>query len=275
MVKRTSPAAQKAPARPRKPMKISSLAADTICMKRGPVIDAYEAFKPYEPAKGVLPDGKTAKLAMDEAGFDAGMWGAAGMFSGAFQEGQVFPGYPELALWAQRPEYRLITETRATEMTRKWIKLTIKGDGDDDTERTHEKIAKIEAEFRRLQVRDRFREVAVKDGFFGRGHLYLDTGHSKEPEELKVNLGNGRDATSRVKVSTRNPLQWLTIVEPMWAYPNVYNSTNPLERTWYRPDQWYVMGTPVHVSRLLLFVSQEVPDILKPAYAFGDRKSVV
>ncbi len=259
-------------------MKISPMAVaqsmmppQAFAQDSGRHIDADEFFRPYEPPKGVLPAGQTAKIAMDEAGFDIGMFAAmaGGIFSGAFEEGQLFPGYPILAQWALRPENRLMVSTRATEMTRKWIKFTTKGEGDTDSK--HEKIAKIEAEFRRLQVRDRFREMAEKDGYFGRGHLHLDTGHADDATdaELRTSIGNGSDATSLAKVSPKNPLRGLNIVEPMWTYPNVYNSFNPLSRTWYRPDQWYVMGKSVHVTRLLRFCSQEVPDILKPAYAFG------
>jgi hypothetical protein len=57
--------------------------------------------------------------------------------------------------------------------------------------------------------------------------------------------------------------------EATWTYPQRFNSTNPLKADWYRPDTWFVMGQAVHASRLLTFVGREVPDILKPAYAFG------
>ena len=264
-----------APAKPRRPMKISDYACQRIAAKAAPTLDAYDAFRPYEPAKGVLPEGRTAKIAMDEAGFDIGMFagsigGFGGAFGGAFNEGMMFPGYPVLAEWSIRPENRQIVSTRATEMTRKWIKFVVKGDGDSGkADSKHERIAKIEDEFSRLQVRDRFRECVERDGYFGRAHLHLDTGHANDPDELKTTIGNGRDAASRAKVSPERPLKWLTVVEPMWTYPAVYNSFNPLDRTWYRPEHWYVMGRSVHVSRLLRFCSQEVPDVWKPAYAFG------
>ena len=266
-------------ARPRKrvPMKISweAVAQSRIAPAKigqdAALRDPEEMFRPYEPMPGVLPTGHTAKMAMDDAGFDSGMWGAAasGMFAGAFDEGQIFPGYPVLAQWAQRPEFRLITETRATEMTRKWIKFSVKGDGEGETGDKHEEIAKIEDEFRRLKVRDIFRETAVRDGFFGRGHIYLDTGHGKDPNELAMDLGDGRNTTSRAKISPSNPLRRLGTIEPMWTYPSAYNANDPLSSDWYKPSHWYVMGRSVHVSRLLTFAGQEVPDILKPAYAFG------
>src|SRR5262249_37704416 len=59
------------------------------------------------------------------------------------------------------------------------------------------------------------------------------------------------------------------VIEPLWTYPGNYNSTNPLAEDFYRPRSWYVMNREVHASRLLTFVSRPLPDLLKPAYAFG------
>src|SRR6202043_2202891 len=64
-------------------------------------------------------------------------------------------------------------------------------------------------------------------------------------------------------------LEGFRVIEPVWCYPTNYNSNNPLRDDWYRPDMWYVLGVQTHRSRLLRFVSREVPDILKPAYSFG------
>ena len=61
----------------------------------------------------------------------------------------------------------------------------------------------------------------------------------------------------------------LRTIEPIWCYPTTYNAMNPLISTWYEPQVWYVMGTEIHRSRLLSFIGRPVPDILKPAYAFG------
>jgi phage-related protein (TIGR01555 family) len=58
-------------------------------------------------------------------------------------------------------------------------------------------------------------------------------------------------------------------VEAMWCYPTNYNATDPLKKDWYNPETWFVMSREVHRSRLLTFVGREVPDQLKPSYAFG------
>ena len=218
-------------------------------------------FLPYKPAPGVVPANQT-KFAMD-GDWDETLTWAAG--NGLLAEGQYFVGYPELAVLAQRPEYRVISETIATEMTRKWIKFTAKGD--DDNEKA-DRITAIEAAFRRLNIRDAFKELAEQDGFFGRSHLFLDFGGTNDTSELKTPIGDGRNNISLSKVKMGS-LERVKTVEAVWCYPALYNSNNPLAPDWYKPQSWYVMGKEVHVSRLLTFIGREVPDILKPAYAFG------
>lgn len=193
-------------------------------------------------------------------------WAAGDYLNSAATEGQAFLGYPYLAELAQRPEYRVISETIATEMTRKWIRFKSSSTGGGDKT---EKIKQIEAEFDRLEVRDRFKLLATQDGFFGRSHLFLDFGKTSD-EELKTLIGDGSktDTASAAKIK-KGSLKRLQTVEAVWAYPTTYNATNPLQEDWYNPQVWYVMGKEIHASRLMTFIGHPVPDLLKPAYSFG------
>src|SRR6185312_8460554 len=74
---------------------------------------------------------------------------------------------------------------------------------------------------------------------------------------------------SKLKVSPNRKLERLKVIEPVWCYPNRYDAINPLSPTWYNPEHWFVMGKEIHASRLVPFVVREVPDLFKPAYAFG------
>lgn len=211
---------------------------------------------------GVAP--KEPSMAMDsnENIVAVAGWGNS-YYGGAAQEGQAWLGFQELSLLALRTEYRRMVEVIATEATRKWIRITAKGDNDRSKE-----IDKIKDEFQRLKVQDRFRQCLEIDGFFGRSHLYIDTGATDNPKELVMPIGNGWDDVSKVKV-TKGKLQRLQVVEPVWTYPQKYNSNDPLKADWYKPQTWLVLGKELHVSRLLYFCSREVPDILKPSYSFG------
>jgi len=213
---------------------------------------------PYEPMPGVVPAEKlTQAMAMDSTPYDYvnGVYGSTDLF---------FPGYQVLAEMAQLPEYRKLSEIIAKEMTRKWIKLTYAGDEDQS-----EKLAAIDAELKRLNVQAIFRQCAELDGFFGRGQIYIDVAMPRgglareDDQELQAPL------TLDPRKIPEGGLKALTVVEPMWTYPAQYNAADPLAPDFYRPQAWYVMGKAVHRSRLLRFVSREVPDILKPAYNFG------
>lgn len=204
----------------------------------------------------------SAGMAMDSYEMPAYEWAASVSVESAIAEGQAFLGYPLLSELAQRPEYRRISETIAGEMTSKWIKFVAKGEEDKS-----ERIAKIEEEFERLSVRDVFREVAEQDGFFGRGHIFIDLGEEIDGE-LKTPIAGRSGKPMRAKIA-KGSLKALKTVEAVWCYPMAYNAINPLSDDWYKPSEWYVMGTGVHASRLITIVGREVPDMLKPSYSFG------
>lgn len=217
-----------------------------------------QELKPYEPPLGVVPQKERKQaMALDATpyAYMNATYGVTDLF---------FPGYQILAEMAQLPEYRKLSEVIAKEMTRKWIKLTSSGDEDKS-----EKLAAIDAELKRLDCQAVFRRCAELDGFFGRGQIYLDVAKPSggvardDYDELQTPL------TLDPRKITKGSVKALTVVEPMWTYPAQYNASDPLDPGFYRPQAWYVMGKTVHRSRLLRFVSREVPDILKPAYNFG------
>lgn len=248
-----SPAAPKKRAR----MKISSTALALANQK--PEVEKFE-LKRYEPAPGVVPAADLpAVLAQDATPYDyLNQCGGFGSYSG-------FPGYPYLAELAQLPEYRKMVSTLADEMTRKWISLRTNGEGDKS-----ERIQQLDAELRRLRLRDHFRKAAEQDGYFGRAQIYVDVTKpgttelaTDDPKELEAPL-----FLSDKKLA-KGSLVGFRTVEAMWSYPSLYNSTDPLKKGFYKPTSWFVMGKIVHDSRLLLFVSRPVPDMLKAAYSFG------
>lgn len=223
-------------------------------------------FAPAVPYPNVLPKGddQAPLLAQDESLSDVTAWATGQYMADSYAEGMVFLGYSMLAVMAQRPEYRVISETIASEMTREWIE--IKSVGEDDKS---ERVKAVEDGLKDLKVQEVFRKAAEHDGFFGRGQLFLDLGDYDDSEALKLSIGDGCDKTSQAKVGRDRPLVAIRAIEPAWTYPAQYNSTDPLAPDWYRPRSWFVMGKEVHKTRLLTLIGREVPDMLKPAYAFG------
>jgi uncharacterized protein len=246
-------------AAPKKRARMKIAAAMLARAMEKPETERFE-LKRYEPVPGVVPADKLQEvLAQDATPYDyLNQNGGFGGFSG-------FPGYPYLAELAQLPEYRKMVSTLAEEMTRKWIKLTSSGEGDKT-----DRIIKIEAALRRFGIRELFQKVAEDDGYFGRGQIYIEVTKpgSKElatddPAELQSPL-----FVSAKKIS-KGSLVAFRKVEPMWTYPGLYNSTNPLKKDFYKPTTWFVMGQTVHASRMIMIISRPVPDMLKAAYSFG------
>jgi phage-related protein (TIGR01555 family) len=246
------------------PFRVTTEAVLTMRAKPATKVTPEQLFKPYEPMKGVLPAGiKGAKIAMD-AGYDAGAAANLGLMetiNAAYAEGYAFPGFTALANWAQVPEFRRPAEVYAREMTRKWIKFQAVGEANKTAE-----IQRIEAEFKRLNVQAVFREAIEQDGKFGRSQIFIDVGTESDQldvAELKTEL---TESPAKIGIGS---IKRLTVIEPIWSYPNRYNANDPLDPTFYKPTSWFVMGKEIHSSRLLTIITRDVPDILKPAYAFA------
>ncbi len=237
----------------------------------------WNPYQSYEPPRGVVPSGwkpkrrTSAVLAMDEMGDGlSNLSVSQAALNGIYSQGWTFMGYSYLSELAQIPEYRALSEVIALEMTKKWI--TFQSIGDEEKGESKEKTDKIkviEDELKKHHLQEKFRKLAEHDGFFGRSHLYIDTGDTDDADELRMSIGDGRSKLSKAKVSPKHPVKSFRVVEPIWTYPKDYNSNDPLKEDWYNPSTWFVMAKEVHSSRLLRFVGREVPDLLKPAYAFG------
>jgi hypothetical protein len=222
-----------------------------------------EQGQPLNPFKfptvmpGVLPKGQT-RMACDAATGVADIYGFNAIQS-QFVEGVAFPGFPLLASLCQRSEYLRPSEILAKEMTRKWIKLQCAGTTDKS-----DKIKQIETEFHRLDVRGLFCKAVELDNKHGRGQIYIDTGDTDKPDELSKPL-----TATKEKINPSRPILSLRTVEAIWTYPADYNAVDPLAPDYFKPQSWYVFGKKVHDTRMLTFVSREVSDLLKPAYAFA------
>ena len=216
-----------------------------------------DMFPTPEPPPGI-PEKERGelKLAMDNA--ISPIFDFASTF--AFGAGILgFMGYPYLAELTQLAEYRIIGETRAKEMTRKWIELEYKGEKPDPDALTE--LANAMDSFR---LREVFREGAKQDAFFGRSNVFIDLkGSADNPKVLMTRL------LMKPQTVPKGSLVAFRNVEPIWTYPNAYNAADPLLPDYFKPTSWWVMGKRVHKSRLITLVSRPVPDLLKAAYAFG------
>ncbi len=210
-----------------------------------------------EPMPGVLPEGhdKRGPLALDSA--------ISATYSFASQArwfGGGFMGYPLLAELTQIPEFRSPCAQLANDMTRQWGRV-VSTSQDGDKKQIAEKIKAIEDELKRLNAQEAFRWAFEQDNQFGRSQIFINVGEIDGPELTKP-------LDPRIKIK-KGGLKAITPVETYWTYPNRYETINPLKPNFYRPDSWFANGIEIHSTRLLIFNSRPLSDILKPAYLFG------
>lgn len=279
-------------------IKIDPSAANLMLLKAGePTVIQRRFTPPVLPAEVVgdfVYDEKAdvGKLGAPTLALDDAANAPAWAYLNQNNCGLNFPGYGYLSELSQRTEYRAPVETIASEMTREWIELTVKGKGenveeesddlvandalpDEDDEGVdadgdgdidgglEDKIEQLEKGLEEFRVRDHFRKLIELDGMFGRGQLFINIQSSNPDDENQLPLVVSPETIKK------GSLLGFKVIEPIWTTPYNYNSTDPTRGDFYKPRAWFVIGKRVHSSRLLTFMSREVPDILKPAYNFG------
>ncbi|AMM14234.1 hypothetical protein AX768_09140 [Burkholderia sp. PAMC 28687] len=245
----------------RKGLKINPLALSAFGDPGG-AVDWAKKFKPPEVAPGTIPkDHKTQVLAMDS--MCDNMANIVGMHSGFNNlAGVDFLGYAALSLVAQHPLIRAIVQTLADEMTRKWIEFSGKGSEASDTKRVQD----LDAATKKFKTKEYFNAAACTTGYMGGAMLFMDMGDDTNTPE-----GRAEVATPLTLDSAKIPkgsFKGFRLIEPINCYPAPYNADNPLNPGYYKPNAWLIQGRTVHASRLLRFVQNDPPILLKPAYNF-------
>ncbi|UPK82426.1 DUF1073 domain-containing protein [Proteus vulgaris] len=210
----------------------------------------YAHFERYEPLPGVVPESKKeAVFAMDATPYDMLNTMSIG------DEYSGFRGYPQLAAMSQQVEYSNMHSVFADEMTRNWIEVKSRKEGDPDIELMENALVKYD-------VKRLIHDAVKQDSQYGVAHVYIDAGAKTDNELEKPLFLDPRKIP-------KGSLKGLRVVDPTWIYPAMYNTQWPLADDFYKPSAWFVMGKTVHESRFMDIVSRPVPDILKPSYNFG------
>lgn len=166
-----------------------------------------------------------------------------------------FLGYGYLTALTQNPLIRTGVEMIASEMTEKGWKLTT------EKEESREKIKFLESELNRLNVKDMFYKAICNNGYMGGCLVGMDY-EGEKPDDLVNAIPLTADGLLGKKI------KGLRLLEAFNISPGEYNSTNPMSHNYYNPQTWFVMGVPIHRSRVLYFSQNELPTLLKPAYNF-------
>lgn len=244
----------------RKGLKINPMVFDTFTQPAA--VDWKAKFKPAEVAPGTIPKGqKNPEIAMDS--MCDNMAETIGLRSGFNSlSGIDFIGYAALSLVAQHPLIRAIVQTLADEMTRKWIEFSGKGTDESDAER----IKKLDDATKKFKLKEYFNAAMGTTGYMGGAMLFIDMGDDTDSAG-----GIAEIATPLTLDSGKIPkgsFKGFRLIEPINCYPAPYNAANPLKPGYYQPDRWQVQGRLVHGTRLLHFIQNDPPILLKPAYNF-------
>ena len=163
-----------------------------------------------------------------------------------------FVGYGVLQQIAQQGLIRACIQTVSDDLSRKWIKI----DGCEDPQ----KLEKIENELKKLHIKDLFHKAVTTTGYMGGAFIFIDTGEDDLTLPLAIN-----DLSAELKDGAKVKF---VVVDPVNVSPIEYNCIDPLRDDYMRPRMWQVLGRRVHASRLLTFVENQPPMLLKPNYNF-------
>lgn len=246
-------------------LKISPAVIDALAAQdaaAGAAVDWEAKFKPPAVAPGTVPKGEGApEVAMDSVCDN--LAGTIGLCGGINQmSGVDFIGYAALSLLSQHPLIRAMVETLADEMTRKWIEFYGQGTEESDAER----VKALQDATEKYFLKAKFNTAMKKTGYFGGCMLFIDMG-----DDTSTPAGLAEVATPLTLDSakiTKGSFKGFRVIEPINCYPAPYNADNPLKPDYYHPTKWLVQGRTVHGSRMLHFIQNEPPILLKPAYNF-------
>lgn len=240
-------------------------------------ITPAQVQKLFAPAK-TLGAPRDAQLASDAALKDAGVYN---LIQHGIELGQMpltsFMGYAALQQIQQNALLRAIIETPVRDMLQQGFKLSVdrreseKSPLDEFFEEYDPKtideedvnaIAVIERKYEEHGLNKKLKQCLTLDASEGGAFLFIDTG--AQGDDLQLPLEISRHSA---ELSPDRPLKF-KVIDPINVFPGVYNASDPLQDYYFDPQTWWILGTQVHGSRLIKFVSNEAPLLLKPAYNF-------
>lgn len=168
-----------------------------------------------------------------------------------------FIGYGMLSNLTQEALIRAGVETIADDMTRKHPELYY----DDDGDGKEDLINTINSEMFRYKIKSTINDAMQKDGYFGGCLVYIDVG-DLEDDEAEEPLVLDK------KTFSAGSFRGLKVIEPVNIAPGDYNTTNPTDKNYFKPEWYYILGKRYHASRFLYIASNDAPLLLKPAYNF-------
>lgn len=166
-----------------------------------------------------------------------------------------FVGYGVLQQIAQNGMIRACIQTVSDDVSRRWITL----DGPADKVEVLERLL-TDTNYGGLSIRELFHRAVTTTGYMGGAFIFIDTGDADTELPLAINEFSA-------ELSQGSSVRFV-LVDPVNVSPVAYNCTNPLDVDYMVPKVWQVLGRRVHASRMLTFIENQPPMLLRPNYNF-------
>ncbi len=144
----------------------------------------------------------------------------------------------------------------ANEILRKGGKIVLNC---ESQENENDIIKALENRMNELNFFDKIHELIIASLTYGGAFLFIDTNTENLSDELYFSE----------RINKENKITNLQVIEPYLIGAVNVNSSNPLNKDFMKPKEWYVSGAGViNSSRLVPLVFFECPDMIKPLYNY-------
>ena len=200
---------------------------------------------------------RTLNMAFDSAGGFNAIYESMAMHATELGQFPItsFVGYGVLQQIAQNGMIRACIQTVADDVSRRWITL----DGPAEKVEVLERLL-TDPNYGGLSVKELFHRAVTTTGYMGGAFIFIDTGDADTELPLAINEFSA-------ELSQGSSVRFV-LVDPVNVSPIAYNCTNPLDTDYMVPKVWQVLGRRVHASRMLTFIENQPPMLLKPNYNF-------
>lgn len=175
-----------------------------------------------------------------------------------------FMGYPIYSYLSQNGIVQNIIQSYADNCVRKWIKIKTRSNNLKSDK--SQKIAELykAMELPQFKVRENYRLALEMCIMFGGCQLY-----HKIAGDDSEDGGEEYQTPLYMEKVEKGSLLYLKVIEPLYASPLGFNTTEPLKENYYKPIRWNILGKLIHHTRLCHFTYNYVPTLLKPIYWFN------
>ncbi len=175
-----------------------------------------------------------------------------------------FLGYAEYAILLQNPMLNKICTVIANEITSKWLTFVYINDVDDKNDA---KLKKLEKAFEKFKIKEIINRACFIMFGMGGCQVYPKIDGDEEEIDGKPELENPF-VMSNAKFD-KGDLKYFKLIEPQYYVPIRWIADDPLNEWFYVPEYYTVLGKVMHQSRMIKFINNELPMLLRPAYMFN------